>query len=91
MRAATAWRDLQDALAINTPLCEGDERFTAETGEHDAVLRTICAACPIQSRCADYARAARHNGGVWGFYGGLARRSQPQVRDRRRASVNARG
>jgi hypothetical protein len=70
----------------------GDERFTAETGAHDAVLRDICARCPVLEECRDYARAARHNGGAWGFYAGLVRRSQSQMRTpRARRSNIARG
>ncbi|MFK3678699.1 WhiB family transcriptional regulator [Microbacterium sp. NPDC090218] len=70
----------------------GDERFTAETGAHDAVLRAICARCPVRQECGDYARAARHNGGAWGFYAGLVRRSQSQMRSpRARPSNTVRG
>ncbi len=84
MSSATAWRDLQNALAIKTPLCAGDARFTAETSEHDAALRKICAQCPLQQQCRAYARTAPRNG-TWGLYGGLVRRTEPQVRERRAA------
>lgn len=87
MSASTTWTALRDALAVNTPLCAGDARFTAETSEHDAALRRICAQCPILEHCRTYARTAPRNG-TWGFFGGVVRRTQPQVRERRRASVS---
>ncbi|WP_426181858.1 WhiB family transcriptional regulator [Microbacterium sp. TWP3-1-2b2] len=80
----TAWQALQDALAVSTPLCVGDSRFTSESNEHDATLRKICARCPIQQQCINYARNAPRNG-VWGLYGGVVRRTQPQVKERRAA------
>ena len=78
----SAWVALQNALAVNSPLCEGDERFTSEDGEHDAALRKICASCPVRQECADYARSAPRNG-AWGYFSGIVRRTQPQVRTRR--------
>ncbi|WP_350352502.1 WhiB family transcriptional regulator [Microbacterium sp. A8/3-1] len=86
-KVETAWRALQDALATDPPSCEGDERFTAETSEHDAVLRTICARCPVQQQCADFARTA-HIYRLWGYFGGVVRRTEPKARDRRRHGSN---
>lgn len=83
--AAAAWEVLQNTLATTTPSCEGDPRFTAETGDHDAALRKICDSCPVQQQCAEYARA-EHRHRVWGVYGGIIRRTKPQVHPRRRAS-----
>lgn len=83
--AATAWQALRDALKRAEPACMGDDRFTADTSDHDAVLREICAACPIQPQCRDYGKVAPRNG-AWGFYGGVVRRTKPQMRPRRRAS-----
>lgn len=79
---STAWADLQQALRSNDPACAGDPRFTSETGEHDADLREICAGCPVQQQCADYARTAPRNS-TWGYFSGIVRRTNPQVRIRR--------
>lgn len=84
MSSADRWRALQEALAVSKPKCEDDSRFTSETSEHDAILRKICAGCPVLDQCADYARNAPRNG-TWGFFGGVVRRTQPQVRERRSA------
>ena len=78
-RAAAAWAELNEALLSHEPSCDGDPRFTAESDEHDAVLRTICARCPVQQQCADYARAVP-TGGAWGYFGGVVRRVSPQMR-----------
>lgn len=85
MSATAAWAELSAALMVHEPSCRDDDRFTAETGEHDAVLRKICEACPVQQQCSEYARA-EHRHRVWGFYGGIIRRTKPQAHPRRRAS-----
>lgn len=86
MSASSSWKALRDALAVHEPSCTGDERFTAETGEHDAALRKICAACPVQQQCFEYAKA-EHRHRVWGVYGGIIRRTTPQIRERQSAKT----
>ncbi|WP_191621874.1 WhiB family transcriptional regulator [Microbacterium caowuchunii] len=75
----SAWDDLQWALAKGDPACKNDGRFTAESGEHDAVLREVCERCPVLQQCRSFARSAPRNR-TWGYFGGLVRRTKPQVR-----------
>lgn len=82
MSSATAWAALQDALKSSVPSCEDDPRFTGDSAEDDDALRTICNSCPVQQQCAAYAKT-EHRHRVWGFYGGVIRRTKPQVRHRR--------
>ena len=70
-KAATAWAALQDALATQTPRCEGDDRFISDEPDTHA-LWTICQACPVQAACGDYARAAPR-AGIAGYWAGYAR------------------
>lgn len=86
MSTATAWAALQDALTSSVPSCEGDPRFTAETSEHDAALRKICAGCPVREQCRDFAKVAPRNQ-TWGYFGGIIRRTTPQIRERRSAKT----
>lgn len=90
MSAGTAWQALQDALSLAEPACMGDDRFTADDGAHDAALREICAGCPVREQCRDFAKVAPRNQS-WGFWGGVIRRTKPQVRLRRGASVSVPG
>ncbi|GAA3654477.1 WhiB family transcriptional regulator [Microbacterium marinilacus] len=68
MRDATAERDRLDAvLTAHAPACAGDDRFTADhptTADVDA-MAAVCATCPAQAACDDYAAAALPPVGVW--------------------------
>lgn len=65
--SAAAHRQLMDACQRTPPRCTGDDRFTADdlSGDEIAYMGRICAACPVRALCADYARAARPEGGFW--------------------------
>ncbi|RKE60516.1 WhiB family transcriptional regulator [Microbacterium sp. AG238] len=74
MTAASAWAELQDALAATTPSCAGDGRFT-DDGRADsanAQLVEVCATCPVLDACAAYARAEKNHRLV-GFWAGRRR------------------
>ncbi|WP_425565014.1 WhiB family transcriptional regulator [Pseudolysinimonas kribbensis] len=46
------------------PLCINDQRFIDDDTRPDTV-RGLCAQCPLNSSCAEYARTARPRGGIW--------------------------
>lgn len=73
MSAATTWKALQAALAINSPACQGDDRFTADTSEDDGALVKLCRACPVREPCAAWAVAAPRSQ-RFGFFAGVSRR-----------------
>lgn len=62
--APEAYERLAQALEMMGAPCEGDPRFTTDNAPLDA-LQPICAGCPIQMLCDEYARAARPAAGVW--------------------------
>lgn len=70
MSAASAWAELQDALAATEPSCKDDARFT-DDGRADSAnadLVSVCAQCPVLAQCAAYARAektSRLQGAFW--------------------------
>lgn len=69
--AATAWGELQDALATHEPPCQGDDRFIRD-GRNDRLtddLAKVCRACPVLAECRSYATKARPHAmaGYWGM------------------------
>lgn len=64
---AAAWADLTRALQVTAPSCEGDDRFTDDTTEHDADLRAVCASCPLLAQCRAYSTHTRGHqiAGYW--------------------------
>ncbi len=74
MTTASAWANLQSALAATDPSCKDDARFT-DDGRADAAnadLAPVCANCPVFDMCAAYARAER-NHRMTGFWAGKRR------------------
>lgn len=61
---STAMSALSAALLTTTPACQGDDRFIADDQDADE-LAHICAACPMYTICATYARTARPPAGIW--------------------------
>lgn len=61
--------------------CEGldPDLFFAERGESLDAAREICATCPVQAECLDYALRHRIIHGVWG---GLSERQRRRLRRR---------
>lgn len=67
--ADTAWRNLQNALSTQEPLCAGDDRFIQDnlSPRDTAAVRTICAGCPLLTACSAFADLVpdRHSSGYW--------------------------
>ncbi|MBX3314951.1 MAG: WhiB family transcriptional regulator [Actinobacteria bacterium] len=66
--------------------CIGLEAFTfyPETDEDADKAKEVCALCPVQSACLEYALARREKEGVWG--GCTERERRRIIRQRRRTA-----
>jgi WhiB family redox-sensing transcriptional regulator len=66
--------------------CIGLEAFTfyPETDEDAEKAKAVCALCPVQSACLEYALARREKEGVWG--GCTERERRRIIRQRRRTA-----
>ena len=69
--------------------CSGsDTDLFFPTGEDEALAapaKAICAACPVQAQCLQYAIATNQTEGVWGgLTGPERRRLRRRIRDRER-------
>lgn len=63
---------------------EAPTRFFPSDGVGVDVARRICATCPVQSPCLEYALVNRIDHGVWG---GASERERRRILKRRRASA----
>lgn len=63
------------------------EMFFPSDGVGVEVARRICADCPVQAPCLEYALAERIDHGVWG---GTSERERRRILKRRRDAVAAR-
>ena len=65
--ASDAYTRLTLAMEQQTPSCDGIDAFTSDTLDREdrANLAAICADCPLQVQCAEYARAAKPTAGYW--------------------------
>lgn len=67
--ARPAWERLTNAIEHKQPACLGDDRYTADAHELSiedrAVMRAICAACPLIQLCTDYATIDKPAAGWW--------------------------
>ena len=45
---------------------EGNTLFFPESGESPDAAKAICATCPVEDRCLEYALKWREDFGVWG-------------------------
>ena len=70
------WRD--DAACVQHA---GEVDFFPERGESVRAAKAVCAQCPVQSECLEYAMQWNHLSGVWG---GLSERERRHLRRRRR-------
>ena len=59
----------------------GEVDFFPERGESVRAAKAVCAQCPVQSECLEYAMQWNHLSGVWG---GLSERERRHLRRRRR-------
>jgi WhiB family redox-sensing transcriptional regulator len=55
-----------------------------EKDAREARARTICAGCPVQEECLEYALRIRETHGIWGGLNELERRSLLRARERER-------
>lgn len=64
--------------------CRGvdPEIFHPERGESTAYPRSICASCPVQADCREYAVIANEKYGIWGD---TSRRERRRLRNARAA------
>lgn len=62
----------------------GHEVWFARAGEGHGHLRAICAGCPVQQTCLDW--ALDHNI-TWGFWGGKSDRERRRIRRQRREAA----
>ncbi len=70
-----------DWMATGSCREEPPARFFPSDGVGVDVARRICATCPVQERCLEYALAQRIDHGVWG---GTSERERRRILKRRR-------
>lgn len=65
---SAAWDALTAALALDSPPCVGEDRFTADQRSAGdlAVLGSICARCAAFRECREYAEQAERGRGAYG-------------------------
>jgi len=70
----------------NKAACHGLEpqAFYPETDEDALIAKSVCAVCPVQTSCLEYALARREKEGVWG--GCTERERRRIIRQRRRTA-----
>lgn len=68
-----SWREHAECRRLDQPVDERLAVFFPERGDNPAAAKAVCAACPVQEPCLEYALA---NGmqGVWGALAGEDRR-----------------
>lgn len=59
----------------------------SDDDEDAAAAKSVCAACPVQGECLEYALGSREKEGVWG--GATERERRRIIRQRRRAAYAA--
>jgi WhiB family redox-sensing transcriptional regulator len=72
------WRD--DAICSSTD----PEAFYPDKGNSSRDAKTICALCPVQPDCLDYALRRDERFGVWG---GLSERERRSLKRQRRGAA----
>ena len=70
-----------DWMALGNCREEPPSRFFPSDGVGVEVARRICATCPVQSPCLEYALSQRIDHGVWG---GASERERRRILKRRR-------
>lgn len=74
-------------MAVGRCADEPPERFFPSDGVGVDKARKICATCPVQEPCLEYALANRIEHGVWG---GCSERERRRILKRRRQAAAAR-
>ncbi len=66
--------------------CHGldPQHFYPETDEAAEAAKSVCAGCPVQSACLEYALTRREKDGIWGGY--TERERRRIIRQRRRTA-----
>lgn len=67
LRGGAEYYELTEAMRDTAPGCIGVDAFTADRIDADetAMLRSICAACPLSDPCGEFAAASRPSEGFW--------------------------
>jgi WhiB family transcriptional regulator, redox-sensing transcriptional regulator len=73
---------MAEGLCANIP----PSTFFPSDGAGVDVARRICATCPVQEPCLEYALANRIDHGVWG---GASERERRRILKRRRSSASS--
>ena len=79
------WRQSAACRAVGPGLFFAAGSARAASRESDEALQ-VCASCPVQARCLEFALATNQEFGVWG---GLTETARRQLRSRRAASPGA--
>ena len=74
----TTWRSKAACNGLDPQI------FYPETDEEAAIAKTVCAGCPVQGACLEYALGRREKEGVWG--GCTERERRRIIRQRRRSA-----
>ena len=68
---------------------DSDMFFPASEEEDSSQAKAICAECPVQEACLQYALATNQTAGVWGgLDAGDRRRMRRRIRDRERRKAS---
>jgi WhiB family redox-sensing transcriptional regulator len=76
-----------DWMAEGNCASEAPSRFFPSDGAGVEIARRICATCPVQEPCLEYALRNRIDHGVWG---GCSERERRRILKRRRIAVTGR-
>lgn len=77
------WRDRAACRSLSPDIFFPDKGGTTE----DTIrARHVCAVCPVQGECLDYALTT---GQKWGIWGGTSENERRQIRRQRREQVSA--
>lgn len=75
LRKREPWRVRAECVKRDIPLSV----FFPEVGKPTTRAKAICAVCPVQRECADFARRSHSDYGVWG---GVTRGGRREAKDR---------
>jgi WhiB family redox-sensing transcriptional regulator len=68
------------AICADLPESESDAMFFPERGGSSKAARALCAQCPAQIECLEYALANKEHFGIWG---GTSERERRRLRKRK--------
>jgi WhiB family redox-sensing transcriptional regulator len=80
---SAAGAEVDETAWMEKARCRGSdpERFFPSPGTGFELARQVCAECPVQSECLEYALTNRIDLGVWG---GVSQRERKRILQRRR-------